>query len=202
MARSRAKVKRSRGLAPALAKPGDPYVTASGALVFEEETAPTLSTAIEPTRYKATKKRVLKELPAAPNIMNGVGCVFLYTVLGISDREMADALKISVQDVETIRSSQPYIDSFETVVEEFISANSEIIQLRIAAMAGTALSSVCHIAREGSENNKLRASVDLLDRGGHTKKEKGRGSMVDDGLRITYTKDDNSVSVELQRMEQ
>src|SRR3954447_568709 len=110
-----------RTLQPILARPGDPYVTFRGQVVqpendYEEKESVGILT---PTSFKAAKKRTLKELPAPVNVINGVAAVFMYTALGIGDREICKALKITMEDLQQIKKHSAYSECFEIVSQEF-----------------------------------------------------------------------------------
>ena len=117
--------------------------------------------------FRPLKKRNIKDLPAEVPMINGVGAVFMYTLLGVSDREIAEALKVTVSEVEQVRAHTAYKECFDIVVAEFISKNSDLLAARIAAYSHSALDTVGNIALNGKkEETKLRASIDLLDRAG------------------------------------
>ena len=190
-----------RTLAPSLAKHGDPLVLPDGRIVHPsgikvdvEKNQPKPSG----QKFKPTKKRSISELPAPVNTLNGVACVLLYSLLGIGDREMADALKISAGELDQIKSHQAYAECFDMLHNEFINVNSENLHARIAAYGHNALSSLAHIALNGQhEGNKLRGSIDLLDRGGVTKKERTLSGGGMEPLRIVHIDGDKRTEVSI-----
>lgn len=163
----------------ALARVGDPLITEDGRKVDPEGYAhgkkmsvPSAPTTIEASQFKPTKRRNLKDLPADIPLMNGIGAVFMYTVLGVGDREIADALKCTVPEIEAVRGHPAYKECFDIVVSEFINTNSDLLAARIAAYSHGALEKVGTIALHGNkEENQLRASIDLLNRAGVGPKE-------------------------------
>lgn len=185
-----------------LARPGDPFVTARG-LRIQPENAPVDVEANQPKltskNYRASVKRTLKDLPGTPDIMNGVGCILLYTLMGVGDREIATALKIEVAQVKMVRKSAPYGECFDAIAGEFVNANSDLISARIAAYGHDALTGLAHIAMNGKqEGNKLRANIDILDRGGFTKKDNAARSVGGmNELRIVVIDGDKKIGVEL-----
>jgi hypothetical protein len=89
----------------------------------------------------------------------------------VGDREIANALKCSVLEVEEIRAHTAYAEYLELIGNEIISAESENVTHRIAAYAHGALDTIAHVSRAGkAETNRLRASIDLMDRGGFNPK--------------------------------
>lgn len=205
MARSSSATARSPmgGLAKKLARPGDPYVTADGRVFHEEgvihpykdKNGKVDTSAID---FKPSKRRAVKELPAPVKIFNGVACVFVYTMMGVSEFDIAIALGITIENVKDIKKHAAYRETFDCVVGEFINVNSNLLQARIAAYGHEALTGLAHIAINGkAEANQLRANIDLLDRGGHSKKMDAGKSMGMGELRIVILDKQSKVEVEL-----
>jgi hypothetical protein len=194
-------VKQSKALAKPLARPGDPYVTVGGKIIEPEGTRfdkeqPKLTA----KNFRPQQRRTIGDLPAPPNVMNGVAAVFAYTVLGVGDREICDVLKISTAQLKSLRTHTAYAEFFDIVSNEFINANSELITARIAAYSHDALTTVAHVAFDPKSKNetRLKAADSLLDRGGFAAKEnilRGKAGVND--LRIVLVKDDTGVSVDI-----
>lgn len=183
-----------RALAISLARPGDPYVMADGQVYQPAKMARDVTEGqpkLTPKTFKPTARRSLKELPADAAILNGVACVIMYTVLGIGDREIAAAMKVDTDSVKKIKAHHAYAECFDSVVSEFVSANSDLLHARLAAYSHDALTGVADIAFNGrKEENRLRAGMDILDRGGITKKDTRTINNVMNELRITIVKSD------------
>jgi hypothetical protein len=161
---------------PVLARVGDPFVAPDGSLIapsYPEDYFPRIKeeTKINPVTWRAKRRRNANELPGQTNIMNAVGAVMMYTFFGVGDREIAQALKCSVEDIEEIRKHSAYGEYLELIGSEIISAESENVTHRIAAYAHGALDTIAHVSRNGKiESNRLRASIDIMDRGGFNPK--------------------------------
>lgn len=188
-----------------LARPGDPLITSRGD-ILEPNVKPPVKGAktfeqqiIDPSEYRPTKKRNIKELPAAPNVINGVAAVFMYTLLGVGDREIADTLKVTVEQITDLRKHSAYGECFQAIHEEFINASSDLLTSRIAAYSHTALKTVGHLVEHGKkEEVKLRASMDMLDRAGvRPKDQEQRQQMTRNDLRIIVVDGEKNTDVEL-----
>lgn len=174
MARASATRKKGGAASTALARVGDPLITATGQKIDPDgytngrkHPKATEPITFEATSFRAKKRRTLKELPGEVNLINGVGAIFIYTLLGVGDREIADALKITAFEVAQVRESSAYKECFDIVVSELISSSSESLQARIASYSHSALNTVAAIAMDGKkEETKLRAADSLLDRAG------------------------------------
>lgn len=161
---------------PVLARVGDPWIAPDGSLtqpLYPEDYFPRVKedTKIDPIKFRGKRRRNINELPAAPNIMTAVGAVMLYTMFGVGDREIATALKCTVIDIEELRAHPAYSEYLELIGQEIISAESDNITHRLAAYTHGALDTIAHVSRNGKlENNRLRASIDIMDRGGFAPK--------------------------------
>lgn len=168
------RVKKGGAKSTALARVGDPLITETGSKIDPEgylagrpikTEAPAM--VLDAPSFRPLKKRTLRELPAEASLINGVGAIFMYTMLGVGDREIADALKVTVPQIEEVRVHSAYKECFDIVVAEFINKNSDLLAARVAAYSHSALDTVGAIALNGKkEETKLRASIDLLDRAG------------------------------------
>lgn len=191
----------------ALARVGDPLVSETGQKIDPEgyvngkplpPEKPSL--VLDAVAFRPLKKRNLKDLPAEIGTINGVAAVFMYTMLGIGDREIADALGIDVRRVEEVRNHSAYRECFDIVVAEFINKNSDMLAARIAAYSHSALDVVGNIALNGKkEENQLRASIDMLDRAGVRPKDmESRGQSNKSELRIIVVDAAKDVRVDVE----
>ena len=185
-----------------LAIPGDPLVTEHGEIIYEDSPADKVKQRthnVNAFNFKSTKKRQLKDIPGPVSLINAVACIFMYTTLGVGDREIQDALKITSPEFDQIKKHSAYNECFEIIASEFINANSALLSSRIAAYSHAALTSVANIALNGKkEENILRASDSLLDRAGVSPKENAsRGQQDNNTLRIVVIDGEKHVGIEL-----
>lgn len=189
-----------RLLAKPLAKCGDPFVNPDGTIVPPDRINGGVDMSIpkpNAQEFKPHKKRTLKDLPAPVPTLNGVACVFMYTTLGLGDREIADTLKITVKQLKELRSHPAYAECFEAVTSEFININSDMINARIAAYSHDALTQIASIALNGKEErNKLRGSMYLMNAGGYGDKSNVAASVAKNDLRIVIIGKDQDVRIE------
>jgi len=182
-----------------LAKAGDPYVKLDGTVVPPDrlhggvdKTLPKMDV----KEYKPKRKRTVKDLPAPVPTLNGIACVFMYTTLGLGDREIADLLKITVKQLNGLREHQAYAECFDAVTTEFININSDMINARIAAYSHEALSEIASIALNGKEErNRLNGSKYLMNAGGYGDKTAAIPTAKND-LRIVIIGKDQDVRIE------
>jgi hypothetical protein len=197
-----------------LARPGDPIVSKNGvvvdpelprsAKVMDNLPAPIGSnqsnTSINPVTFRSSKRKNLNELPAPPNVINGVAALFMYTVLGVGEREIADTLGITTMQLNELREHSAFDECFNAVINELISANSDAIQARIASYATRAVDNIFNIAEAAEKDEtRLRASQDLADRAGIGAKQLAdrKGALSGASLRIVILDEDKTVDVKL-----
>lgn len=208
------RVPRKGGGVNALARVGDPLVTAEGKTIDPDgyakgrplpKEAPAL--VLDAANFRPIKKRSLKEMPGEVGMINAVAAVFMYTMLGIGDREIGDALGLSGNQVDDVRRHPAYKECFDMVVAEFINKNSDLLAARIAAYSHSALDVVGQISANGKkEETRLKASTDLLDRAGVRAKDiADKGSTNKSELRIIVvdnSKDKNiNLSVDMEGLD-
>lgn len=194
--------KTKRKPARALARVGDPIIDPqTGDVVdpvgFKGGKPVPQDVTIDPAEYRPIKKRTIKELPGDVNIVNGVSIVFMYTILGLGDREIAEALGSHVDQIEKIRNHSAYGECFQAVLDEFINANANLLSSRIAAYGQKALDTVGKLIVEGKkEEVRLRASIDMLDRAGVRPKDQDqRQQVTKNELRIIVVDGDSNVNL-------
>lgn len=165
-----------KAVKPVLARVGDPWVAPDGTKVaplLPADFIPRVKedTKINPVMFRGKRRRNMNELPAASNMMNAIGALMLYSFFGVGDREVANALKCTVVELEEIRKSAAYSEYLDLIGSEIITADSDNIAHRIAAYSHGALDTIATVSAHGkTETNRLRASMDLMDRGGYAPK--------------------------------
>lgn len=192
--------------AKALARPGDPYVLPGGVLLkpdrfgdeVEEENEQLPASAVDVANFRSKGRRSLAGLPDKPEVLNIVAAVFLYTMLGITDREIGHILNVDSADIGAVRQKGVYKECFETISRELINVNNDNIHNRLAAHANAALGTVIDLSLNGEkEQTRLRASTDILDRAG-IGPENVQGKNSQNELRIVIMKEkDAQASLEL-----
>lgn len=195
-----------RSLAKPLARVGDPLVLADGRVI---EPIPAGGVKVEkvdarPHDYKATKRRNIADLSAKPAVLNGIGVVLVYTLLGVGDREIAEALRIHVNKVKEVRKHPTYTEIFSLIQDEYINANSELIQARIASYGSTAVDTAADVMMDakGKAPVRLKAAEDFVEWGGYSKSNNVKGGAGMEALRILVTKGDDKTEISIGNLNQ
>ena len=190
-----------------LANPGDPYVTSRGKVLADngrEITALPEVDALGPSAARAhvsSKRRSIEDLPTDAKTQTAVAVVLFYSLVGLTDNEIAHTIGIKPADVTGLRKLDAYQETYELLFWEFIHANGQSLVAKIAAKAPSALDNLFDLADNAeNENAKLKANQDILDRSGlhpETLFGKSAGDNID-GLKIVVRKaDDEKTEVEL-----
>lgn len=184
---------------PDLPRPGDPLVLADGTFIEPDKLNDEVDEAPEPLRqvklvaadFRAQQKRTINELPDRPDVINAMAAVLMYTILGLTDREISTIVGISRAEVALARKHSAYEECFNAMVSELINANSEVLTSRLAAHAHIALNQVTKLSTKAKkEETRLSASKDILDRAGVRPQDVAARSLTQKNeLRIVITKD-------------
>lgn len=177
----------------ALAKPGDPFVTTRGQVVLskKEPEAPIEIGIPRVSRHISSTRRSIKDFPADENTQKAIHVVMVYSLLGMTDNEIAHALNIKLEQIKQLKEIPAYQETFEWLFSELISINSSSMQSKIAAYAPKALTNLMELADDAkNENARVKANQDLMDRAGlHHETLYGKNSSDDafSSLKIVIT---------------
>lgn len=140
-------------------------------------------------------KRSLADMPVPPQQLNAISVICLYTLIGLSDRDIAEAVKLDVDRVERIKMLDAYSTVYDYVTKAIIDEEAEDVRHLFAAHARGAARSIVDLASDPDGNSavRLKASQDILDRAGHRPADvvqiKGQ---LDQTLRIVYVNEEPS----------
>lgn len=191
-------------LSTPLARPGDPLVRADGRVIPPDRIAGGVEDAEYKTHlkdFRPHKKRTVKDLPAPVPTMNGIACVFMYTALGLGEREICEVLRIDVEQLKKLKNHPAYAEAFEIVSSEFVNVTSDMISARIAGYSHAALSEIANVALGGEdEKNRLRGSMYLMNAAGHgDKSRQGAVAVAKNDLRIVFIGKEQDVRISLEQ---
>jgi len=152
------------------AQPGDPLVSNRGKLVAATDRGPQDFSLTVPNlaNFQPKTRRSGKELPAEPQTQTVVNAIMVYTLLGMSENEMAVHLGTSISDIEHVKSLPAFQETFELVFGELLSANSNSLQARLASYAGAAVENVMELA-----NYKPKPKIETDEETGEVIQQEG-----------------------------
>jgi hypothetical protein len=138
-------------------------------------------------------RRSLSDMPLPAAQLNVVSAVCLYTLIGLSDRDIAEALVVDLQRVERIKMLDAYATIQDQVVKSIIDEEASDVRSIFAANARNAALTMVSLAKDAdNEVVKFKANQDVLDRAGHRPADvvlvKGQ---IDSTLRVVYVEEDD-----------
>jgi hypothetical protein len=197
-----------------LANPGDPYVATNGKVLVpssrdELDALPNADSVLGPPAargHQSAKRRSIKDMPTDPRTQTAVIVVLVYSLVGLSENEIAHVVNISIDDVRAIRNHAAYQETFEMLFHELIHANSNSMVAKIAKFAPGALQNIVELAKSAENDHaRLKANQDILDRAGlhhETLFGKAAGDSLD-GLKIIIQQgrddDKNDFGIEISK---
>lgn len=183
-----------------LASPTDPLVLANGIMIDPQTGLPIDAVAVPNAvdAIKAVTKTRLKlaDLPAPPAQMNPVAVVLMYRMIGLSNKDIAIAIGISVKQVENLQKTDIYSRLQDTLYSSIQEAAQDDVRTFMAAHSKQAAQKVATLAQNGPPRVALRASIDILDRTGHRPVDVHEHRIKQDStLRIEYVESPNDIPV-------
>lgn len=158
----------------ALAKNDEPLILADGTRIDPSTGKPERNRrVVEVPRYSDAVKQVtatrrkLADLPAPPKEMNALSLVCSYSIMGLSDHDIALALGLTVDQVGRIRMNDAYKQVHETIVSSIVDQDAQDVRALIAAHSRNAVATVVDKLESGNDAVALSAANSILDRAGH-----------------------------------
>lgn len=200
-----------------LAHKDDPYIDGSGKAITQATVTAPDAFELEEKRkilpifrtLVPTKRTDLDDLPEPDgNQQTVISAVVAMRLLGLSDVDIADVMKTSVEQIQSIVKMPATQATFERIYQNIIHANSENIQGRIASHANSAVDVVVLMMQdeETRDDVRLKAAQDILDRSGaHPDQffgETSKSQQNDDELRIVIMDEETQkerVTVDIKR---
>tara|TARA_B100000131_G_scaffold306302_1_gene333225 strand:+ start:1429 stop:2028 length:600 start_codon:yes stop_codon:yes gene_type:complete len=149
----------------------------------------------EMQREYAVAKRRLTDLPVPPSKMNTISMVLCYSLMGITDSDIATVLNLDEEQVGRIRMSDSFREIRESVVHNIIESDQESVRSMISQSGVLAASRMVEGLNSTNEATRIHSAKDLLDRGGHRPADViEHKHKIEGGLRIEYvTKEENDI---------
>lgn len=152
----------------------------------------------EAQRIVARTRKSVAELPLPPQQLSGVALVAFYTLFGLHDQDIAIALdsKLTIEQIETIRTLDAYSDFMQTAKENIVNTQQDTVRELFQKHADAAATKVINLAASDNDVLAFKASQDVLDRAGHRPADviEHRHKM-EDALHIVVTKRDEGIQV-------
>lgn len=137
-------------------------------------------------------KRSLADMPVPAKQLNVLSVVCLYSLIGLSESDIATALNMSVEQVGRVKMLDAYTTVYDYTVKSIIDEEADDIRSLFAANAKGAARRMVELATEAeNEGVKYKANADLLDRAGHRPADVVQiQGQLDQTLRVVYVEDE------------
>lgn len=109
----------------------------------------------------------IADLPAMPDKMNGLSVVLTYTLFGLADTEIALATGLTVEQIEAVREHDAYKSLLDILHRNVVEADADIVRRTITQHTAAAVANVVDKMSSDDSKVSLKASQDILDRGGY-----------------------------------
>lgn len=131
-------------------------------------------------------KRKLADLPVAPDHMNALSLVVMYTMYGLDDDDICYLLGCSTEQLGKLRMQEAYQTVYNHVVDGVVADDADNVRAVLAKASHRAAHRVVELANQEDDLNvSLHASKDILDRAGHSSKDAmAARTPMEAGLRI------------------
>lgn len=141
-------------------------------------------------------KRRLEDLPTDARQMNAVCAVLAYTLMGIDDGDIALAMRVDVEQIDSLKRSDPYRRAQEMATEAFVNGQNEAAAGVLANAALPAARALVTGIKDKNAANRIRAAESILTRNGIG--ADGNQNMNGKGLLIRIVKDaDTKIDISL-----
>lgn len=165
---------------PELAQPGDPLITQRGEIVRAERDRAGVLGPPDIRTIVPTKQRAMRDFFADAQTQSVVNVVMVYSLLGMSENEIAHTINTDIQQIQQLKRLPAYQETFAALFTEFIRANSSSLQARLQSYANNAIENMMDLAdykplldEDGNPTGyvvppivKQKANADILDRAG------------------------------------
>lgn len=141
-------------------------------------------------------RRKLSDLPELPSKMNGISVIISYTLFGLVDEEISVATGLALDQIKAVKDLPAYKQMMSTMADAILEADTADVSMLIKQHAKGAAIRVAELASSDDEAIALNASKDILDRSGHSAKNKDDMS-EGNALRIEIINKDSSGGSEI-----
>lgn len=118
-------------------------------------------------REIVTARKRISDLPVPPAQMNTLSVIISYSLFGVTDKDMALALMIPLEQLQVIKQSDTYLDLHQQFVKNIIESDLSDVRGLFVQKSRTAADKMFGLMDSENETTKMAAAKDVLDRAGH-----------------------------------
>lgn len=113
----------------------------------------------------ASRKRI-SDLPVPPNQMNTLSVIISYSLFGINDVDISNTLAIPLDQLETIKSSDTYLDLQRQFLKNILESDASDVRNLFVLQSRNAANTMFSLMNSNNEATRGVAAKDVLDRAG------------------------------------
>ena len=155
------------GVEPLLLADGTKIDPDGGVVIQPSTTQVEVPTHTELQRDYVMRKRKIADLPVPPGKMTTISVVLGYSLMGVSDVEIAALLDLQETQVGRIRMSDEFREIRDEVVHNIVESDSDVVRDMLTRAGVLAASRITEGLNSNNEATRIHAAKDILDRGGH-----------------------------------
>jgi hypothetical protein len=125
-----------------------------------------VSSAFDASRLVIPVQRRLRDLPENTRTMNGIAAVLGYTLFGLSDADIAEAIGTTDERITAIRELPSYQLLRNDAITNVVSAEQADVRELFVKHSRKAVNTVVEGMNAKRTADRLKAAGDILDRGG------------------------------------
>jgi hypothetical protein len=151
----------------------EPLVLADGTKIDPENGCPVVEEVLvevpnmtEIKREIVASRKRISDLPVPPNQMNTLSVIISYTLFGITDEDISNTLLIPLDQLQTIKSSDPYINLQDQFLKNIVESDLSDVRGMFVQKSRGAANVMFQLMESNNEATRGSAAKDVLDRAG------------------------------------
>ena len=153
------------GTEPLVLADGTKINPIDGAIVQDEVLVEVPNTQQIQKEIVATRMRIA-DLPVPPEQMNTLSVILSYTLQGVSDSDIATLFHLDLEQLDNIKTSDPYKELRDTIVQNIIKSDASDVRNLFVEKSQLAADRVFSLLDSEADSLRLAAAKDILDRAG------------------------------------
>ena len=134
-------------------------------------------------------RKKLSDLPDVPEKLNTIGVIAAYYLFGLDDWEIAHAVGCTERQVTNIKMTQPFTEMIDGMRVNMMEGQQEDVRSMLTQGARQGARVMLDAMTSQSEQNRIVAAKDIMDRAGFRPADVvEHNHRVDGGLTIEYVK--------------
>ena len=156
-----------QGSEPLILADGTVISPENGNVIVEEHVITVPNTVDIKREITASRMRV-SDLPVPPDQMNTLSVIIGYSMMGVSDDDIANVIMIPLEQIKSIKLSDEYRLVQDGIVNNIMNSDSSSVRNMFVEGSRNAASLMAQVVKDSEMgiNTRMSAAKDVLDRAG------------------------------------